>query len=684
MNNLSIKNVNKLNYPYLIYTNKISFKGNYKFSKSELGTDAVYTNWDNPKLPDTNDKDDVKLTILHMNDNHGQTKPLMKLKSALIKLAENIKSPDKDFIRIHSGDFYMGKNPKELNFIVSLLNNLFDFVTIGNHDLDLGTKILENSLVKTKFNTLSSNLILPKNSNLEKVRGPRIIKINGHEYGLIGISPPDLKERSSKFTLFEGLDVLTENKTVEKIKEEVKELENKGINKIILPSHGSLKLDKKIAKSVDGIDIILGGHSHELLDPLETEESIVNSPNGDPVLLFQEGQNGEYFGVIDAVFNKNGIIKYAKAGQEKSDNFELDKKALKLENKIFGESPIIGNIADNYSASDIKTQENPIANFITDSMRKIANADIAIYPSFSLRNDFKKGNVTERDVWKAIPSSGLSVINITGQDIIDLLAAGAKTYTNPNKRPGIMHASGLKYTISKDASVTDIKLLKNNTYEEPINPKKIYRVAIDSYLLKAAEDFASVTGKKEIEIPDDINNCAKATIKNIQEYQKENKKITMKMDGRIEILAEDPNKGQKTPRASMTMEEAIYNDFKPKLTNTLKQLGPKLLKDPYKFLWTPENPTLGYCYLASELLYHYIVPNKEDYKPMIIKFDNGTTHWFLQNRHNGNILDLTEEQFSKLNSPIKLPYEKAKNTGFLTKEPSKNAQILAKLLGLSK
>lgn len=86
-----------------------------------------------------------------------------------------------------------------------------------------------------------------------------------------------------------------------------------------------------------------------------------------------------------------------------------------------------------------------------------------------------------------------------------------------------------------------------------------------------------------------------------------------------------------------------------------------------------ENPMTGHCYVASEALYHTLGGKDAGWKPMFIRHE-GEPHWFIQNEQ-GIILDPTASQFS---TPV--PYEDAKGMGFLTRQPSKRAQVLLERL----
>jgi hypothetical protein len=112
------------------------------------------------------------------------------------------------------------------------------------------------------------------------------------------------------------------------------------------------------------------------------------------------------------------------------------------------------------------------------------------------------------------------------------------------------------------------------------------------------------------------------------------------------------------------------------LDDALRAMGRKQLKPAYREAWDSENPRDGFCYVIAELIYHY--KNPGGFSPRVIKWDDGTTHWFLANDA-GDIIDPGNlDAFPWPN------YAEGKPKHFLTKEPSKRAKILANLLGLIK
>lgn len=99
----------------------------------------------------------------------------------------------------------------------------------------------------------------------------------------------------------------------------------------------------------------------------------------------------------------------------------------------------------------------------------------------------------------------------------------------------------------------------------------------------------------------------------------------------------------------------------------LLELNGHLLKPNYKKLWSRENPTLGYCYILSEVLYHYIPENVKTY---CISGDFGT-HWFV--KINGETVDFTKYQFN-----FEIDYSKAIGKGFFKGSIQTNKGYISK------
>ena len=108
---------------------------------------------------------------------------------------------------------------------------------------------------------------------------------------------------------------------------------------------------------------------------------------------------------------------------------------------------------------------------------------------------------------------------------------------------------------------------------------------------------------------------------------------------------------------------------------SLKQMGKKHLKSPYKEQWTEDNPTRGYCYVVSEFIYHYF-PTRLDKTPMLLKdIPEPGTHRYI--KLGEVIIDLTVDQFPDISQ---VDYTQGKSSPFMWVKgggPSKRTKLLA-------
>lgn len=538
INNLKCSNLSfqKANNPLSLEQNT----NTQLVSPTRLSTNAVYTSWQNPKLPALN-ADDKGLTLIHLNDNHRKIKGLAKFKSAIDAVIQNARIAHNSTLIAHAGDYNLDVDAKKLQLQIEILNKLgVNFAAIGNHDLEITPKVLANELIRSKFVSLVANLIIPEGHDLNKLRSSGklasscIYTTNGQKYGVIGLSPPNLRDTVPQNIDLEGIIALDDDQTIIATQKEVDKLKAQGINKIILISHVGVFLDRKIAEQTNGVDIILGGHSHTLLDPMVPGVSLYNSNAGEPVLIFQNGKNAMFLGVTDAYFTPDGIVKAAIARQENANSFISNPEINALENNFIGTSSKIGMSTSSYTALNVRYEENPIANFITDAIRAKTGAEISLFRGTGIRGDIEQGKITNDDIDEVLPFIDTEYLaKLSGKDIIEALSKGAKSLQRQDRRPGVLHASGLRYVISPTYEATNVTVLDKDGQYKPIDPNREYTVALNTFLLSGTSDFPSLSQPTSVikafydTDTDIIKNAIKASPL----------PVTMKKDGRIQIQA---------------------------------------------------------------------------------------------------------------------------------------------------
>ncbi len=219
------------------------------------------------------------LNILHTNDIHSNYENFSKIVGKIRELK------DENTIILDAGDFADFKR-LELQgtdgvAAVELLQCAgYNTIAIGNNETFNGLETLINMATKSKVPFLSSNLYKLGFEPIAGVRKSFILNNNGLRVLIIGASP-DL----GAFTTLAGLEA---KDYVEAVREEIKTNEG-SYDVCILLSHLGMDRDKEIAENVQGVDVIVGGHFHILMDNPE----IINN-----TIIHTSGCYGEHIGML--------------------------------------------------------------------------------------------------------------------------------------------------------------------------------------------------------------------------------------------------------------------------------------------------------------------------------------------------------------------------------------------------
>ena len=246
-----------------------------------------------------NQSNNVRTSIFYINDYHGKSINMERTVSASnVFDNRNKDKKDVDTFKLSSGDIMIGEDFKT-NQLAVMFQKMINIraSAVGNHEYDMQEKVgailplIHHNLLATNVKINSQN---PWNS---VIKSSIVEERNGHKYGIIGTSPIDLSSRSKAGIIHRDIKVSKTKETVQDVQNEVNKLQQQGINKIILLSHLGYTLDKIIANQTQGIDVILGGHSHDLIFDVKEGKNLFYSKSGEPVVITQAGRDGKNFGI---------------------------------------------------------------------------------------------------------------------------------------------------------------------------------------------------------------------------------------------------------------------------------------------------------------------------------------------------------------------------------------------------
>lgn len=447
----------------------------------------------------------VKTSILYMNDFHAKLPNLERMYTASKSFDTFETSADK--LKLSSGDDSLGEDYK----VNKAVSRLLDMIGIqvrqnGNHEFDISPEHHADYSKDAKLKELGAvNIHVKPESHMQGVLVNSVIEErNGHKYGIVGIGPSDMALRLKDGKSKNDLTVDDLNTTIKNLQQEVDKLKAQGLDKIILLSHSGYANDVRIAKETSGIDIILGGHSHDLIQNIESDKNLFLNKDGEPVIITQAGKDGEYFGVLNVEFDNNGIIQKAQNNIIPTKNFNRTMQAKYAVEDIIGKPEKIGYIVSAPKAVENRLlQNNPHGNFIADSMRVEFGTDIALLNSANIRGTFEKGKVNSRMVSEITPfKNKMMVAEISEQDLVDAIKMGGNSFKTPSGKPGIVVVSGLKYTMDKNGNLLSLSRVLDDGKEIKIdinNPdkNKKYTVAMDDFFGTGGDGFKSLNKKTQ-------------------------------------------------------------------------------------------------------------------------------------------------------------------------------------------
>lgn len=447
----------------------------------------------------SNNNDTVRIRNLYANDMHGILKGYRKLITVKDRFdKENKANPEIIASTFLSGDGMVGANRKK-NKLVIMLENLIGAraKAPGNHDFDDNGSIgLSELMNESKTPSLALNLVTKDSTPLKddidagRLAKSMVYEENGQKFGLIGVLPSDLFKRINQQSkdASKDISILNLQDTIKAIQEEVNKLESQGVNKITLLSHMGYDGDLEIVKNVVGLDIIHGAHSHDLLMGLEPGKNYFLSKRGEPVILTQASKNGHWYGVLDAVFDKNGTIIQAKNHVKSLDDEPESLKATLAEKMMIGEPQKIGALSHTVkSMSEAVLDESPMCSFICDAYKHYTGADIVFNNAGTMRNTIHEGDVTDRLIIDMMPYyNSISTYRLSEKDIIDAINGGLAV-TKKTHRTGALQVAGMSYVIGHGGKVHEAFILKDDGTLVPINaknpnPNKFYTVAYNSFM----------------------------------------------------------------------------------------------------------------------------------------------------------------------------------------------------------
>lgn len=440
------------------------------------------------------DKNLKKLTLLHSNDMHGDFTAqqvddrLVGGLSMLSGYVQKTRSEEENVLYAISGDMFQGSlidsEYKGLSTI-EIMNMLApDVVTLGNHEVDYGLGHLLFLEKCAHFPIINSNIYI-NTSQMRLFRSHIILETGGIRILFIGIMTEEVLAQTRQEALIGTLvDVHEAAQEIGKICDSYR---TEDIDLTVLLTHIGIIDDRRLAEILDprwGIDIIIGGHSHTLLEQPEVI-------NGIPIVQAVTGtdQIGRFDILVDK--ERNAIDSYS--WQLVPINEENCPRDTAIEKIIKGYQTVtdrkfkrVVTRLDRELTHPRRDRETELGRLFTDVLRDSLGLDIMLVGSGSIRKDRLGPIIEYADLNEIYPfNHEVYRIQIDGAQLKRMIKHIFRPESFVSDTEHYQFSGGLRFEVSLSGQ----KVGKITWNGAPIDDKALFSVGIQSFHFKNIKDF---------------------------------------------------------------------------------------------------------------------------------------------------------------------------------------------------
>ncbi|MFC4601418.1 5'-nucleotidase C-terminal domain-containing protein [Cohnella hongkongensis] len=501
----------------------------------------------------------VKLQIVHFNDVHSRVEESDTSigYAKIAALIEQLKASNPNTLVLDAGDTLHGQTIANLvkgESIVEILDILgIDAMVAGNHDFNYGHERLSELAEKASFPILAANVYQADGTRLLE---PYTIRTVGDiRVAIFGLATPE--------TLFKthpnNVKGLTFADPVEEARKMVEELRSRA-DVIIALSHlgldeSSLETSRQVAEGVPGIDLIVDGHSHTVLEQ--------GLKAGD-TLIVQTGEYGNNLGVVELTIDDSKKVVNREArliARSAADDIEAEASISAIIQKVKDDqlsvlSEVVGSTKVHLQGERefVRTSETNLGNLITDAMLAESGADVALTNGGGIRASIPAGDITVGQVITVLPFGNyIQTKRVKGSDLLAALELGVGSY--PESLGGFPHVAGMTFTFdeSKPAGQRVQSVLVGG---KPLDRNETYLLATNDFMAAGGDNY---TMFKDYPIENDFASLEEAVI----QYVRSAGELNPQTEGRIKPTSSAPAQPQPAPEAKPETQPEAKPEAKP-------------------------------------------------------------------------------------------------------------------------
>ncbi len=441
-------------------------------------------------------------TILHTNDLHGHLTawrgwegPLAgKTLGGADRIATVIKQVRQSvgaehLLVLDAGDTFgdtMLAAETQGHAVVEVMNALgYDAMALGNHDPDFSMEVLHDRIRQARFAVLAANM-LDAETGQQSIQPSLIREVAGVRIGILGLAYP----QTALTTAEKNLRGVTFQSAVDTARRWVPRLRSQGAQVIVALSHGGLGADVSLAREVEDIDVIIGGHSHNRI-----EEPIREGHT----LIVQAGAHGSDVGRLDVSISDGRIA-------------SAHHRLVMLDHDIVSSDPAVATLLHTLRepyrdrleeplgiATEtipraqtlagprprIRDAESPVDSLFADILREKLHVQVVFLPGVGYGVALGPGMVTAEALRNMLPhDSQMVTMMLTGvqlREILEQAVDNVVTDDSEKKVGGMIQVSGMTFAYNPAKPYSD-RVQRAYVQGQTLRSDQVYRVATNSLL----------------------------------------------------------------------------------------------------------------------------------------------------------------------------------------------------------
>ncbi|MFZ5476927.1 MAG: bifunctional metallophosphatase/5'-nucleotidase [Myxococcota bacterium] len=307
-----------------------------------------------------------------------------------------------------------------------------DGAVVANHEFDAGATNLADQIAGfASFPLLAANYDFastddPWATQLEDLVQPSALyDVDGLRVGVIGLA-----NFSSLNSLDERLNSLgiTKIEPADAVRTEAALLTEQGADLIVAVSHMGADDDIEMARTVEELDLVLGGHHHVALDP---PLLVLNDETGKAVPVVHSGAFAKFVGRLDVVVRDGDILSHdyqlfpvdATVPKDPAVEEILFEYEVVLDNE-YNLSQVIGYAEEQLNRYGSTGGDSMLGNFTAEAMRTYpgVETEIALTNTLGIRADIPAGDITLDVLFNAMPfDNTITTMFLSGREVQELL-----------------------------------------------------------------------------------------------------------------------------------------------------------------------------------------------------------------------------------------------------------------------